>query len=280
MDHVLRVRAAGQSQQCRPALGRTSAAYTSDRQELLITEFGYNVGGHKMAMSIFGTRIVHSGAGPLTQINRKSTPTHLELQQQVSFAQLGWSETSHVQPLLRAAAVWEDFPAVGYKLVRSEFKAGDEDQRLDLLYLRDDGALLPCELKIGGRERDTVGQLLRYIADLSFQTIDLDWLCAQHDELIKSLGYIDAVHDNIRGGFKQFLTKHRIENRQVRFLPRAGLIIDEAFPSQLRKTIRYLNEYCGFTIRTLQMNTFVDPESCIHPHLGNYLFRIDLFPVD
>jgi len=231
-------------------------------------------------MSIFGTRIVHSGVGPLTQISREQTDSHLKLERQVEFGHLEWNETTHVQPLLRAAAVWEDFPSVGYKLVRSEFKAGDEDQRLDLLYLREDGALLPCELKIGGKNHDTVGQLLRYIADLYFQIVDLEWLRRHHDELVKSLGCVESVNENMRDGFNRFLAKNRIEDRQVRFLPRAGLIIDEAFPPQLRKTIRYLNEYCGFTIRTLQMKTFVDYYSCTHPHLGNYLFRIDLIPVD
>jgi hypothetical protein len=233
-----------------------------------------------MLISIFGTRLVHSGVGPLTQISRDPTDSHLRLSRQVEFDQLGWGEATHVQPLLRAAAVWEDFPEVGFKLVRSEFKAGEENQRLDLLYLRNDGFLLPCELKIGGKEYDTVGQLLRYIADLHFQAVDLEWLRRQHGELIKSLGYVDLVNEKIRAAFEQFLSKNRIGTRQVSFLPRAGLIIDEAFPSQLQKTIRYLNEYCGFTIRTLQMKTFVDNDCCIHPNSGNYLFRVDIMPVD
>ena len=69
----------------------------------------------------------------------------------------------------RGANIWPDFPEKGYRLVGVEFKAGDEEQRVDILYIRDDGALLPCELKIGGTSRDTHGQLIRYIADLQFQ---------------------------------------------------------------------------------------------------------------
>lgn len=233
-----------------------------------------------MSMSIFGNRIIHSGVGPFTEISRESTSTHQQLERQIEFSELGWTETGHVQPLLRAAAEWEDFPAIGYKLVRSEFKAGDENQRLDLLYIRNDGALLPCELKIGGKERDTVGQLLRYIADLYFQKIDIQWIQKQHDQLVDILGYSESVNVRIREGFRQFLSTHQIKDHHVRFLPRAGLIIDESFPPQLQKAIRYLNEYCGFTIRTLQMKTFVDNDCCIHPHLGNYLFRIDFIPID
>ena len=124
----------------------------------------------------------------------------------------------------------KNFPAMEYTLVRAEFKAGDEDQRLDLLYLRNDGALLPCELKIGGKDRDTVGQLLRYVADLYFQTVDLEWLRRQHDQLVDTFGFKKGIDDIFRSDFDRFITENAIESRHVRFLPRAGVIIDEDFP--------------------------------------------------
>jgi len=211
------------------------------------------------------------------QISGQPTDSHMR---QVSFKDLGWSETREFQALMRGAAVLKNFPAMEYTLVRAEFKAGDEDQRLDLLYLRNDGALLPCELKIGGKDRDTVGQLLRYVADLYFQTVDLEWLRRQHDQLVDTLGYTKGIDDIFRSDFHRFITENAIESRHVRFLPRAGVIIDEDFPSQLQKTIRYLNEYCGFSIRTWKVEVFVSSDCCIHPDLGSYLFRLDFISVD
>ena len=36
-------------------------------------------------------------------------------------------------------------------------------------YLRQDGAIIPCELKIGGNSKDSHGQLIRYIAALHYR---------------------------------------------------------------------------------------------------------------
>ena len=93
------------------------------------------------------------------------------LRRKISLKDLGWEEVNHFQRLIKGADLWETFPAVGLTLVDAEFKGGDENQRIDLLYLRNDGGLLPCELKIGGTAKDSHGQLIRYMADLSFQTL-------------------------------------------------------------------------------------------------------------
>jgi hypothetical protein len=91
---------------------------------------------------------------------------------------LKWPEVQ-LQNMLIKADIWDNFPAVGLSLVRAEFKGSDENQRIDILYLRDDGGLLPCELKIGGEAKDSHGQLIRYMADLSFQTLNLAYLNEQ-----------------------------------------------------------------------------------------------------
>ncbi len=61
-------------------------------------------------------------------------------------ADFGWREVQHLQNVIRKSDNWDDFPAKGYTLVAGEMKAGDEDQRIGVLYIRNDGALLPCEL--------------------------------------------------------------------------------------------------------------------------------------
>jgi len=78
---------------------------------------------------------------------------------------LAWQEVQNLQRIFRGAEIWQNFPVEGLKFVFAELQPGDEDQRIDLLYLRDDG----------GTSLDTHGQLIRSIADLNYQSIDIDW---------------------------------------------------------------------------------------------------------
>jgi hypothetical protein len=141
-------------------------------------------------------------------------------------ADLSWGEVSELQNVLRKADMWQDFPARGYTLVNAEFKGGDEDQRLDLLYMRNDGALLPCELKIGGTYKDTHGQLIRYIADLYYHRIDFAWVKDAHQR------FVDTITDEVAKGlhstkFEKFVTSNKIEDRFIRILPQTGILIDD-----------------------------------------------------
>jgi hypothetical protein len=154
-----------------------------------------------------------------------------QMQRRVSLKRdLRWKEVEHLQNILRKADIWTDFPARGYALVNAEFKAGDEDQRLDILYIRDDGALLPCELKIGGDSKDAHGQLIRYIADLYFQVIDRTWIKAAHDKFLATIGD-DAARTLHEEKFNAFLSANNISDRFIRILPKTGVIIDEGFSS-------------------------------------------------
>lgn len=81
---------------------------------------------------------------------------------------LKWGESRHLQDVLIKADFWAGFPEEGLRLITAETKPGGGRQRVDLLFLRDDGGVIPCELKLGGRGLDTHGQLIRYIADLVF----------------------------------------------------------------------------------------------------------------
>lgn len=188
----------------------------------------------------------------------------------------GWGEVTHLQNILRKADIWTDFPARGYSLVNAEFKGGDEEQRIDLLYMRNDGALLPCELKIGGESKDTHGQLIRYIADLYYQKIDLAWVQAAHDAFLGRI--TDTVARQLHSDkFTRFVDDNNIEDRFIRVLPQTGVLIDEGFPSQMLKAVRYLNGYSGFAIRMLQIDTFV--ADTWQAGSKDFMFRMDFVDV-
>ena len=86
---------------------------------------------------------------------------------------LGWRE-KHLKHLLCQGNIWQDFPTKGYTMVGCEFQPGGEDQRVDILYIRNDGGLLLCELKIGGKSLDAHGQLIRIVeqANIAHHVID------------------------------------------------------------------------------------------------------------
>lgn len=189
---------------------------------------------------------------------------------------LGWGEVEHLQRTIRQASLWHGFPAEGLALVRAEFKGGDEDQRIDLLYLRDAGALVPCELKIGGVAKDAHGQLIRYLADLHFQHPDMAWVHARHDEFLATIenGASRREHQNT---FIEFVQKAGISDRHVRTLPRTGILIDEGFPPQLKKAVRHLNDNYGFSIQMLELRTFTSDDWA--PGTWMDMFRIDFVEV-
>lgn len=172
-------------------------------------------------------------------------------------ADLKWGEVSRLQHVFRGAEIWDNFPAEGLRLIFAELKAGDEDQRIDLLYLRDDGGLYPCEIKIGGTSLDSHGQLIRYISDLHYQTINSQWLIDARLRYLKNEGVADSRgFDIATQKLRDFLSTKGIEDRHIHLLRNAGIIVDEEFKSQVLKTVRYLNEQCGFSIRLLRLDAF------------------------
>ena len=202
---------------------------------------------------------------------------YMQMRTQVGLkADFGWGEVTHLQNIIRKSDIWRDFPARGYTLVNAEFKGGDEDQRIDLLYLREDGALLPCELKIGGDSKDSHGQLIRYIADLYYQPLNLAWVNEFHSAFVNKID--DAIAQRLHSEkFQQFLESNRIEDRFIRMLPQTGVLMDEGFPPQLLKAVRYLNGYCGFSIRLLKIDCFVDANWTNESQ--DFMFRMDFVDV-
>ncbi len=188
---------------------------------------------------------------------------------------LGWREVENLQRIFRQAEIWENFPATGLKFVFAELRAGDEDQRIDLLYLRDDGGLYPCELKIGGDSLDTHGQLLRYIADLHYQPISTDWLLERRKRYLVNRGVTGDMDQTVDAEkFKDYLASKGIANNRLHLLRNSGIIVDEGFKPQLLKAVRYLNEQCGFSIRLLRMEAYVASDWDVND--SKYLARIDI----
>lgn len=190
----------------------------------------------------------------------------------------GWREVQHLQRVFCGADIWQNFPAEGLKFISAEFKGGDEDQRVDILYLRDDGGLYPCELKLGGDSSDTHGQLIRYIADLSYQQVDRQWIVDQRIAYLKRTGVNDEREHLIEEtSLRNYFEDLNIEDRHVRLIRNAGIIVDESFKPQMLKAVRYLNEHCGFSIRLLRLDTFVSDTWVAGQ--AKYLARIDLVEI-
>lgn len=187
---------------------------------------------------------------------------------------LNWSEVVRVKPIIAKSDLWDDFPANGLTLVGAEIKPGYENQRLDLLYLREDGGLIPCELKIGGDSKDTHGQLIRYMADLNSKIIDMDFLKGCRKSLERWGDNLGLSEDK----FQSFIQNNSITDRCLRLLPATGIIIDEGFPSQMLKAVRFLNSEHGFSVRLLEIRAFVD-ESWTSQQ-DEYLMRIDFVDTD
>ncbi|UJS15953.1 MAG: hypothetical protein L3J17_08465 [Candidatus Jettenia sp.] len=231
-----------------------------------------------MATSLFFLKDPQAGISfGIKPYSDKCWTTYYTLRRRISLKDdLGWREMEHFQHILCGADMWTSFPAVGLTLVDAEFKGGDEDQRIDLLYLRDDGGLLPCELKIGGTSKDTHGQLIRYMADLGFQKLDMAFLTQRREHFISKFTDSVTIHVHTEK-FTKFIEEYQITDKFIRLLPQAGILIDEGFPSQLVKAVRFLNHSCGFAIRMLRVEAFVADDWT--PESTEYFMRLDFIDI-
>ncbi|NUO10007.1 MAG: hypothetical protein HUU08_15265 [Candidatus Brocadia sp.] len=187
---------------------------------------------------------------------------------------LKWNEDrnpQNFQHFLRKADMWNDFPVIGLTLVGAEIKKSRNDQRIDLLYLRQDGALIPCELKLGGNSKDYHGQLIRYIADIHYQN-PFDLLKDSRNKFVNWLD--DPIAQRIHTKkFNDFMLDNRIDEKHIRILPKSGILMDEEFQPYLFKAVRYLNEVCGLSIKMIQIKAYVE-ESWSQDDIS-YLFRVN-----
>jgi hypothetical protein len=77
--------------------------------------------------------------------------------------------------------------------------------------------------------------------------------------------------------FEKFIADNIIQDRFVRILPQTGLLMDEDFTPQLLKAVRYLNGHCGFSIRLIEIDAFV--EDSWTKDSKDFKFRLDFVDV-
>jgi hypothetical protein len=202
-------------------------------------------------------------------------PQQPELTRHISLKDdLKWREVQNLQKVMSGADFWSEFPEPGLRLITAEVKAGTEPQRIDLLYLRTDGGVLPCELKVGGTELDTHGQLIRYISDLSAQPISKDWVISRRRE------YLDRkYHDNDKREQNVRIDLFKFEEQieavsEFRLVSKTGIMMDEGFPSALVTAVRFLNRECALAIRLIQLDAFVTDDWTLDAE--EYVMRLDL----
>jgi hypothetical protein len=202
----------------------------------------------------------------LLEFDKLQTPISLK-------SDLGWRENSDLQNLLRKSDIWSDFPEVGLTLVDAEFGRGRR-QRLDVLYLRDDGGLLPCELKIGSKLTDSHGQLIRYMAGLASEQLDVNWLRKRQKHFLRAIK--DSAAKSLhKEKLDNFISFHKID--KVYLLPKTGILIQENFHSEIMRAVRYLNEDCGFCIRTVEIKPFVADDW--NSTMGEFIMRLDFVAI-
>lgn len=198
------------------------------------------------------------------------SPEHDSLNKPVSLKRdLQWGEIANLQKVMKQADFWTNFPEPGLHLISAEVQAGDEPQRIDLLYVNENGGVFPCELKVGGEDPDTHGQLIRYIADLDSQQISEKWIEAQREAYFRR-----KTKDRVQQSMEVFIDwvefKRKLpENLEFRVIKKYGIIIDEEFPSKLIRAVKYLNEQAGFCLRLIRAQAYVaeDFVSVSEPHL-------------
>ncbi len=128
---------------------------------------------------------------------------------------------------------------------------------MDLIYLRNDGGIIPCEIKITGKSFDTHGQLIRYIADLSEKQPDYEWLIKTHGKFNKKYHDKSTIKIN-EIALKRFLKNQSILQKDIKFVNKTGIIIDVDFKPQVLQAVKYLNNTCDWSIRLIQIITYTE----------------------
>ena len=184
---------------------------------------------------------------------------------------LNWKEVSDLLKIIRGADMWDDFPIPGHTLIGADQKFGKEDQRLDLLYMNESAELIAGELKIGGTETDTHGQLIRYIADIEQEEISWEWIYQQRERYLARLPDITSEIESEK--FERF--RNRIyPTLMPRINANKGFILDEEFKSPLVSSINFLRENANLDFTVIKISAF--GESGVSATDSEYYLRLEI----
>ncbi len=227
-----------------------------------------------MSNSIYGTKDTE-GISFSRVVNDKYLKLYASMNKKINLKNdLGWWETTNLQHFLRKFYIWDDLPSVG--LLLASYEVRSKGQRMDLLYLRKDGVLLPCELKIGGKNNNSLGQLLRYTAKLHYHPNLSNLLEKNRKKFLKWLEGPVAINIYNKK-YSEFISAHGINEKYIRMQEKSGILMDEEFQPPLLEAVRYLNEVCNFSIQMIQIETYV--QESWSPNNATYKFRIDFVDV-
>ncbi len=159
---------------------------------------------------------------------------------------------------------YSNFPAKNLCIISAEESNEDSQQRVDLLYLRSDGKILPAEIKISDNGIDAHGQLIRYMAGFDQDEFSVD-------SILKTAR--KKVPENIKI-IEEFIKEHDITDKKVMALETTGLLICEKFHKDTITAIRYLNEKTNIDIKMFDIDIFVSDKWDIS--LDKFLFKAEL----
>ena len=204
-----------------------------------------------------------------------------------------WYERYDLENIIEKFGILEGIPTNEYFLINYEYWTGN--QYVDLLFLRNDGKVIPCEIKIGSKSKDAHGQLIRYMSSLAKEKINKQWVNDTLESYLKKIAKRIKKKDNsekikdllitglpivtIRENFKDFILNNKDKIKSYNFLHKSGLIIDEDFTPQLENAVNYLNNRCKFSIKLFKITTFVQDGFNINEE-KDYLYKLEIDKYD
>jgi hypothetical protein len=179
---------------------------------------------------------------------------------------LHWKERRDLQNVVRKTEIWSNIILDGLLLIKDEVILEEYNQRIDLLYLNRIGEIVICELKIGGEAMDVIGQLLRYIADMQVNPIDIKQVRKLYVD--RTSGYYDPLRIDDRhvviaeSEFDKYIASNKITSASVNI--RKGIVMDEP--------IRMLNTDFGTEYIVYSYSAYTNTDG---RNNGYSRFRID-----
>lgn len=157
-----------------------------------------------------------------------------------------------------------NFPAKNLCLVSIEESNDNSMQRVDLLYLRSDGRVIPAEIKISDNGKDVHGQIIRYMAGFAEDEFDIASIIQKAKNKIPS---------NIKT-IMSFIDNNNLHNKKIVPIDTSGILICENYHIDTITAIRYLNEKTNLDIKMFDIDLLV--ASNWNKDTERFIFKIQL----